>query len=191
MRYLKLFTYNYYYYINRNIYILKKNWYIDSFINYIYICTCTIYDIIWIFILVYLVLNAEMKYENAIEINFNREIFVSLTIYIYNKFIALMKAQTWWKGSKTFRIRNERSWFYYFVIFLYKKKKQFHHNFASQPLFNSSSSFRLKIIFNVEKIHSKLYISSISNTLLCQTISCHNHPLNSSHFPSKLRSTNF
>lgn len=161
MRYLKLFTYNYYYYINRNIYILKKNWYIDSFINYIYICTCTIYDIIWIFILVYLVLNAEMKYENAIEINFNREIFVSLTIYIYNKFIALMKAQTWWKGSKTFRIRNERSWFYYFVIFLYKKKKQFHHNFASQPLFNSSSSFRLKIIFNVEKIHSKLYISSI------------------------------
>lgn len=158
---------------------------------YIYICTCTIYDIIWIFILVYLVLNAEMKYENAIEINFNREIFVSLTIYIYNKFIALMKAQTWWKGSKTFRVRNERSWFYYFVIFLYKKKKQFHHNFASQPLFNSSSSFRLKIIFNVEKIHSKLYISSISNALLCQTISCHNHPLNSSHFPSKLRSTNF
>lgn len=132
-----------------------------------------------------------MKYENAIEINFNREIFVSLTIYIYNKFIALMKAQTWWKGSKTFRIRNEWSWFYYFVIFLYKKKKQFHHNFASQPLFNSSSSFRLKIIFNVEKIHSKLYISSISNALLCQTISCHNHPLNSSHFPSKLRSTNF
>lgn len=39
-------------------------------------------------------INAEMKYENAIEINFNREIFVSLTIYIYNKFIALMKAQT-------------------------------------------------------------------------------------------------
>ena len=85
MRYLKLFTYNYYYYINRNIHILKKHWYIDSFINYIYIYICIyiIYDIVWIFILVYLVLNAEMKYESAIEVNFNREIFVSPTIYIF------------------------------------------------------------------------------------------------------------
>lgn len=117
---------------------------IYRFFYKLYICTCIIYDIIWIFILVYLVLNAEMKYENAIEMNFNREIFVSPTIYIYRKFIALMKAQMWWKGSKTFRIRNERSWFYYFVIFLYqkKKKKKFHYNFASQPFFNSSFSFR-------------------------------------------------
>lgn len=148
MRYLKLFTYNYYYYINRNIYILKKNWYIDSFINYIYICTCTIYDIIWIFILVYLVLNAEMKYENAIEINFNREIFVSLTIYIYNKFIALMKAQTWWKGSKTFRIRNERSWFYYFVIFVSIKRK---NNFITISHHNHSLILRL---LSVSKLYS-------------------------------------
>lgn len=91
-----------------------------------------------------------------------------------------MKAQTWWKGSKTFRIRNERSWFYYFVIFLFiKKKKQFHHNFASQPSFNSSFPFRLKIILNVEKNSFQAINGIIFNlalTFLYQTISCHNHP---------------
>ena len=91
-----------------------------------------------------------------------------------------MKAQTWWKGSKTFRIRNERSWFYYFVIFLFiKKKKQFHHNFASQLSFNSSFPFRLKIMLNVEKNSFQAINGIIFNlalTFLYQTISCHNHP---------------